>query len=201
MVTAALIRPGSTQFDDEGRIKGCLDFPLSSLGKDQVRKCSEELKRALKDSMDGNEIDVIYCAPCDSARQTASMIVDESSTKIRVAECFKNLDFGLWQGRKIDELKRLQPTICKQFQANPLKFCPPGGESMEAAAARVGHYLKKLLKKHRKARTVGLVVPEPLASLVRHLLCSSDIGDPWKVEKDQADWEIIALNESVAIAG
>ncbi len=195
MVTVALIRPGSTQFDDEGRIKGCLDFPLSACGKDQVRRSSEQLRKALADAQDGEEVlDVIYCSPCGSAKETASMIAEATNAKVRVIDCFQNLNFGLWHGRTIDELKRLQPTIYKQFQANPLKFTPPGGESMETAAARVTRMLHKLLKKHKGSKAVGLIVPEPLASLVRHLLCSTEIGDPWKAEQDQAHWEIIAMN-------
>ncbi len=198
MVTVALIRPGSTQFDDEGRIKGCLELPLSESGKDQVRKTAEDLRQALTEARGSENLDIIYCAPCESARETADMLASQSNAKVRVVDCFQNLNFGLWQGRTIDELKRTQPTIYKQFQANPLKFCPPGGESMESAASRVGRMLQKLMKKHRTASSVGLVVPEPLASIVRHLLCSTEIGDPWKAEQDQAHWEIISLNGAEA---
>ena len=197
MVSIALIRPGSTTFDDEGRIKGCLDFPLSFSGEGQVQRCSEQLRQALPSDARGSKLDTIYCAPCDSARQTAAMIARDCGAKLRVVECFKNLDLGLWQGRTIDELRRLQPTVYRQFQTNPLTFCPPGGESMETAAGRIDRMLKKLLRRHRH-KTVGIVVPEPLASLVRHLIDRSDIGDPWDAERDQASWEIISLSEPAA---
>ena len=137
----------------------------------------------------------IYCAPCDSARQTAMAIAKLCNSKMRVVECFKNLNLGLWQGRTIEELKRLQPTVYRQFKANPLTFCPPGGESMEHAALRIRAMLAKLIRRHHD-ETVGIVVPEPLLSVVRHELNQCDIGDPWKSEQDFAGWEIISLDES-----
>ena len=194
MVAIALIRPGSTAFDDEGRIKGCLNFPLSCQGEDQVQQCSQQIDEALPADRYGTKLDTIYCAPCDSAKQTAEAIAQRCHSRVRVVECFKNLDLGLWQGRKIDELRRLQPTIYRQFQEHPLTFCPPGGESMEEAACRVRRMLNKLIRKHRD-ESVGIVVPEPLASIVRYLLDRREIGDPWKAEQDHANWEIISLPE------
>ena len=192
MVAIALIRPGSTAFDDEGRIKGCLNFPLSCVGEDQVQHCSEQLEQALTADGKGVRLDTIYCAPCDSARQTAEAVARRCGSKVRVVDCFKNLDQGLWQGRTIDELRRLQPTVYRRFQEEPLTFCPPGGESMEAAGCRVRRMLNKLIRRHRD-EAVGIVVPEPLASIVRYLLDRREIGDPWKAEQDHANWEIISL--------
>ena len=39
MIEVLLIRPGSTTFDHEGRIKGSLDIPLSVEGKLKRKRC------------------------------------------------------------------------------------------------------------------------------------------------------------------
>ena len=57
MVRIALIRPGSTAFDDEGRIKGCLDFPLSGFGEKQAREVAHKLAIHLKESVGSSTID------------------------------------------------------------------------------------------------------------------------------------------------
>ena len=39
-----LVRPGSTDFDEQGRIKGTLDIPLSEAGSLQVTRIVQELR-------------------------------------------------------------------------------------------------------------------------------------------------------------
>ena len=43
MVRILIIRPGATDFDEQGRIKGTLDLPLSEGGSDQVVRLVQEL--------------------------------------------------------------------------------------------------------------------------------------------------------------
>ena len=38
-----LVRPGATDFDDQGRIKGTLDMPMSERGRQQVNSLAEQL--------------------------------------------------------------------------------------------------------------------------------------------------------------
>jgi probable phosphoglycerate mutase len=63
MLRIFLIRPGSTDFDQQRRIKGTLDIPLNDLGKQQGAQAAE----ALADTA----IEIVYSAPCQSAWQTA----------------------------------------------------------------------------------------------------------------------------------
>ena len=43
MLKIVLIRPGSTDFDVEGRIRGTLDVPLNRHGTEQVARTIDEL--------------------------------------------------------------------------------------------------------------------------------------------------------------
>ena len=43
MLRIVLVQPGSTDFDDQGRIKGSLDIPLSANGTGQVARMVAEL--------------------------------------------------------------------------------------------------------------------------------------------------------------
>ena len=64
MVQIVLIRPGSTDYDEQGRIQGTLDIPLSEQGTDEVERVIEEIRKL--------GIEAIYCCPCQSACQTAT---------------------------------------------------------------------------------------------------------------------------------
>ena len=57
--------------------------------------------------------------------------------------------------------------------------------------------LAKLFKKHKPDGTVALVVPEPLASIVRHVLTHVELGDLWHSSEDAGKWELIDVTEAV----
>ena len=182
MCNVVVVRPGSTLFDEQERIKGSLDMPLSSSGVEQVHRIAMEIAKL--------PISTVYCGPCESAQSTAREIAEQTRSKWKVCDCFRNLDHGLWQGKLIDELKRQQPRLYKQLQENPRSFCPPGGETVAEAEARVEKMIIKLCKKHAN-ETIAVVIPEPLASLIAAKLKETDLGDLWKSECDNGAWEVI----------
>ncbi len=182
MCNVVVVRPGSTLFDEQERIKGSLDMPLSASGVEQVHRIAIEIAKL--------PISTVYCGPCESAQSTAKEIAEQTRAKWKVCDCFRNLDHGLWQGKLIDELKRQQPRLFKQLQDNPRSFCPPGGETVAEAEARVEKLIIKLCKKHAN-ETIAVVIPEPLASLIAAKLKETDLGDLWKSECDNGSWEMI----------
>lgn len=187
MIEVLLIRPGCTTFDEEGRIKGSLDIPLSDLG---VRQASE-----LAESLQAVKLDCLYVAPGESAQDSARQICELNFCKKKTLECLCNLDHGLWQGKTVAEVKRLQPKVYRQFQTNPEGVCPPSGETVQDAVARIRSTLCKVIKRHDGGR-IGIVVPQPLASVVRHVLLGGAWGDLWKCELDFGTYETLRL-ESV----
>ena len=182
MCNVVVVRPGATLFDEQERIKGSLDMPLSESGIQQVHRIAMEIAKL--------PITTVYCGPCESAQSTAKEIAENTRAKWKVCDCFRNLDHGLWQGKLIDELKRQQPRMFKQLQDNPRSFCPPGGETVAEAEARVEKLVAKLCKKHSN-ETIAVVIPEPLASLIAAKLKETDLGDLWKSECDNGSWEVI----------
>ncbi len=171
MVHIVLIRSGSTDYDLQGRIQGTLDVPLSEQGREEAVRAAEDLRsRALS---------AIYCAPCEAASQTAEIIAQILKVKVKSIENLRNLDHGLWQGMLVDEVKLKQPKVYRQWQEHPENVCPPDGEMLSQAAERIDDAVEKLVKRHR-AGSIGLVVPEPLATLVANRLQGHELGDLWK---------------------
>ncbi|MCS7467224.1 histidine phosphatase family protein [Stieleria sp. ICT_E10.1] len=182
-----LIRPGATDFDDQGRMKGCLDMPLSSRGAEQAATLAKELASV--------SVKTIYSSPCESARETAKRLADEQraagrEVKVKIIDAFRNLDHGLWHGKLIDEVRRNHPKVYRQGVERPDEFCPPGGEPVAGAKARVDKALRKCLKKGRD-HVVAMVIPEPLASVVQSRLSGEDLASVWKSETDSASWSMI----------
>ena len=192
MVQFLLVRPGSTDFDEQGRIKGNLDIPLSDSGKSQVAGIVAQLHTT--------PIDFLYASPTRCAQQTAEALAADRRVRFKTLDDLENLDHGLWQGKRIDEVKTSQPKVFRQLQDHPETVCPPQGEPVGSAIDRVRTVIAKLIRKHRDV-TIALVVPEPLASLVRALLCQTEMGDLWKAECEGGGWELIEVPaEKVALA-
>ena len=191
MIEVLLIRPGSTTFDREGRIKGSLDIPLSSEGEAQA----EALSRGLAEI----KMDCLYVAPCESAMKSAERIADRNFCKHKVLECLRNLDHGLWQGKLVSEVRRLQPKVYRQFQEHPTDVCPPGGETVQAAYDRVKPMVEKLKKRDKGGRFV-LLVPAPMAAIVRCALVGGSLGDLWKSELDLGTFEVLQVEPKPAVA-
>ena len=182
MLRIVLIRPGSTDFDEQGRIKGTLDIPLSEKGAGQVKKTVQELSKL--------DISTVYAAPSESAEKTAQALAESQGAKLKIIDKLQNLDHGLWHGKLIEEVKHNQPKVYRQAQDHPETVCPPDGESLDSARVRLNSVLSKIFKKH-KSGIVAIVVPEPLASLVHSVLNDSQLEDLWKTECDSCRWELL----------
>jgi probable phosphoglycerate mutase len=98
----------------------------------------------------------------------------------------------------VSDVKSKQPKVYRQFQEQPETVCPPQGETLSTAKQRVSAALTKLLKKHKSDRVIAIVVPEPLASVVRHIVRQEDWGDLWQSANESAQWQLINVPEVVA---
>jgi broad specificity phosphatase PhoE len=99
----------------------------------------------------------------------------------------------------IEDVKRKQPKVYRQWQDQPEIMCPPEGETLSHAQQRVQSALSKLLKKQKEG-AVGLVVPEPLATLVASYLSHTELGDLWKGGSACGSWEVIAVEPATLVA-
>ncbi|MGB1930271.1 MAG: histidine phosphatase family protein [Mariniblastus sp.] len=179
-----LVRTGSTDLDDQDRIVGALDMPLSSDGEREVRAIAQELEEA--------GIVAIFSAAGLASQQTARQLSRAGEIKVRVEENFVNLNYGLWHGKSRSELKENQPRLYRQWQDNPDSICPPNGEPVEAARERVRVVLKKIRRKH-KTGTIAIVAPDPLLSILRSELEGTDVRDLLDLRCEEDAWFDVKL--------
>lgn len=189
MVQILLIRPGTTEYDQQGRVQGTLDIPLCEDGRQEVEKMVEELR--------GTQIAAVYTSPCQAASQTAEALAAAFEVKTKTLDKLKNVDQGLWQGMLVAEVKTKQPKVYRQWQDQPENVCPPQGETLAAASQRVQAAFAKLFKKHKADGVVAIVAPEPLASVIRHALGGEGWGDLWQCAKGRPRWQLIDPPQAV----
>lgn len=171
-----LIRAGVTDYEVQGRIRGSLDVPLCDAGEAQAAAAAARLAEAPPSAL--------YTAESLCAVETGGIIGRHLGLKPRVIAGLHNLDQGLWQGLLVEDIRRRQPRLYRQWQDNPWAVAPPEGELLEEACERVEHALEKLLRRHGEGR-VALVVPDPLDRIFGWILAGESMGDLWTQDWSQ----------------
>ncbi|MFO1094142.1 MAG: histidine phosphatase family protein [Planctomycetaceae bacterium] len=108
MSTAILIRPGETDFDQQSRIQGRLDLPLSELGRQQVRGLIVRLSEL--------SIESVYSSPTEPALSTAREVAASLDVTFKELDGLGNLSHGLWEGMLLEDVRRKHPRVFRQWR-------------------------------------------------------------------------------------
>ncbi|MFZ1933866.1 MAG: histidine phosphatase family protein [Thermoguttaceae bacterium] len=191
MLQLVLIRPGSTDYDVQERILGSLDIPLNERGLAEVAATVEQVR--------DKGMELIFAPTSQPSLQTAGIIAKALGIKLKKIERLENLNQGLWQGMLVEDVRRKQPKVYRQWQEQPENVCPPDGEMLGQADERVRNAIVKLLKR-RKEGVIGLVLPEPLLSLARRFITHGVLGDLWKAPNGHERVEVLNVSPDEVLA-
>jgi broad specificity phosphatase PhoE len=165
-------------------VQGVLDLPLSDRGRVEVARLAEQMR--------GRPLDALYHGPGEHVVATAEAVGRAVGVRPKRMEELRNLDQGLWQGLLVEEIRRRNPRVFRLWLEEPMTICPPRGESIPEAQARLRGALRALLGRPRQAR-VGLVLADPAAEVVaaclrpRSELHFSETGRTGTFEQFQVD--------------
>lgn len=141
MLRILLVRHGESVWNEEERVQGQQDIPLSELGRKQAIALGERLK--------GVEIAACFSSPLKRAVETTMLILDASGNSVSITTLPELMErnFGDWEGRRIDELKALfADEFNRWVKANYIPP-PPNGESVKDLLARVERGLERIFAK------------------------------------------------------
>ncbi|WP_405146359.1 bifunctional RNase H/acid phosphatase [Sphaerisporangium sp. NBC_01403] len=158
-----LLRHGETPFSVERRFSGTGDPELTPKGLAQAEAAAARL------SGKPYEIDVIVASPLRRARQTGEAVASRTGLKVTVDEGLREVDFGAWEGHTFTEIQRRWPDELAAWLADP-SVAPPGGESFEQAALRVGEAKDRLLLEHGGKTVLVVSHVTPIKLLLRFAL-------------------------------
>jgi broad specificity phosphatase PhoE len=168
-----VIRAGATDFELQCRIRGAVDIPLCSAGVAEAEHAATLLA--------GSPAIALYTSEELCAVETGRIVGEAIGLKPRSVSRLHNLDQGLWQGMLVEEIRRKQPRLYRQWQDNPWTIAPPDGELLEEACERVEEVLEKILRRHPHG-CVAVIVPGPLDRIVRWIVAGESMGDLWTRE-------------------
>ena len=167
-----LVQAGESTWEQEGRIEAPSGAPLTEDGFKHATRIAEQLR--------GRGARTIYASDADAEQQTAKVVAHQLKLRMHTDPLLNDLDFGLWQGLLIEDIRQRQPKLFKQWLESPADTCPPGGEPLQDAQARLLGSLRLLMRHTRRLPMV--VVLRPLAmGLVRCHLDDAPLDNLWSV--------------------
>ncbi len=181
-----LICSGATSWDETEHLSGQNDLPI----------CDEGLARfAINPETVGPvRPRAVLSADDQASTQSASIVAKALGCKAKVCTGLRDVDLGLWQGLRMEDIRERTPKIYKQWCDDPLSLTPPEGESLRSARGRLIDEMFRCIEKATK----GSKDPSPAVAVVLRpialaLVRSRLLDDPglvcWARMKEGPDFE------------
>ena len=183
-----LVKAGSTAWQeadagpDDQRLQGIVPLPLSDPGKNALEEIGAQLQR--EKTVSENTLDCLYSSGNESSGPTAEYLAQLCHLKKRKISSLCELDCGLWQGLRIAEIKKRYGKAYRQWRNDPTSVCPPQGESVQDAFARVKKSLGIIDKKSRQ-KTIIIVAAKMVAALIECCLIEKELKLLWEIADEQ----------------
>ena len=182
-----LVPAGATVWQEERRMVGNANLPLSEDGIAQSNRWAEQLGE------DG--LDVLCCSEDSPAVETAKIIAKKLKLRVRSDAGLAEINLGLWQGMQIVEIQKRHPKVYKQWLEQPESVTPPQGESIAQAQKRVSSAIKAIVKKNVGKR-VAVVLGQITLALVRIEKEGLPTKELWQIADEPVTWhEYMIKNE------
>ncbi|GIM28178.1 alpha-ribazole phosphatase [Clostridium polyendosporum] len=156
-----LIRHGETEGNARGIYQGSLDLSLNRQGETQCLEIKEKLREF--------NIDKVFSSPLKRAVESAEVIfkldIDEDKNLIRKKnyppiikiEEFKEINFGLWEGKCYKQISSEFKDHYESFLSDYKAFVFPQGESFKEFYSRVASGLQDIRDVCKDEETVAIV--------------------------------------------
>ena len=135
-VAFALLRHASTAWNEEGRLQGMTDTILSPKGEADARTWR------LPPPADGWKR---VCSPLRRACRTAELL--QPAAPVSVDQRLREMNFGVWEGRTILELRETVGPAFVAAENKGLDFQPPGGESPRTVMERIAGWAVEIAER------------------------------------------------------
>ena len=132
MTPLAMIRHGPTAWNNDKRLQGHTDVPLSEEGREIVSRWQ------LPVSISGYRW---VSSPLRRATETAFLLGAEHP---HIEHRLTEMNYGNWEGRMLQELRQTLGDEMAENEARGIDFCPEGGEKPRQVQERLALWLHEV---------------------------------------------------------
>ena len=140
MTEILLVRHGETLWNQQGRMQGQHDSPLTPTGLHQARQLGRRLANV--------PFTALYSSDLGRAHQTARCIADSTGHEIVTDGGLRERHFGIFEGLTNNEIKSRYPEDYELFARRDPEYVMSGGESAAQFMRRVVVTLDRIAGAH-----------------------------------------------------
>jgi broad specificity phosphatase PhoE len=166
MTFLTLVRHGTTEWIEQGRLHGVSDAPLSLRGQQEARLAAQALA--------GQHFDAFYTSPLGRARATAAIIGQAIGLEPISLDDLRELNFGWVEGGQLFNPAKDTP-LRRALRSTWIHFIVQlSGEPRSRFNERVAGAAREIAKRHPNQRVLAVI---HMAVRSHMLACLVD-GDP-----------------------
>jgi broad specificity phosphatase PhoE len=132
-----IVRHGTTDWNESGRIQGHMDIPLNKTGRAQARLASRRLAPL--------GATALYSSDLLRAYETAQIIGQGLGLGVVPNPDLREINFGVWQGLSSPQIRERDPEVYAARRANPYDVAPAGAETWRQFYDRAVQAIQEVL--------------------------------------------------------
>lgn len=183
-----LMRHGETEWNRNFRYQGSSDVPLNEMGERQARRLAVRMSRIVPAR--------VYASPLSRALRTAEIVMEGNWSDIAIECCedLREISFGFWEGKTVDEVSALDGETLGRWRASPFSATPRGGESPESIQARSARMADRVLREGKSGDATFVVAHGAiLRSFLGALMGICDLNVLWKMRMDNCSVTVVDI--------
>jgi broad specificity phosphatase PhoE len=165
LTTILLVRHGETVWNQDGRVQGHGDSPLSERGLAQADALATRLCR--------QHVDAVYSSDLGRAMSTVQPYATARSICVHATSALREKCFGEWEGLTALDLETRYPELWHSYHVERrIDTAIPGGESWDEVAERTVGLLCQVIQLHAGETVVMLGHGGALRPMILHALAA-----------------------------
>ncbi len=164
-----LLRHGKTKWNEQKRIQGHGDSPLTPEGRKQTVIWSYYLKHF--------QWDRILASDLGRVKETVSILNKRLTLPVTWEKRFREQNWGSWEGMRFPEIERASPELLKQQILAGWDFHAPQGESRRSVQKRVEEACLEAVTKWPEEKILVVCHQGVIKCLIYHIAKRSFLPD------------------------
>jgi phosphoserine phosphatase len=171
-----LIRHGHVEGIKPARFRGRANVPLTDRGASEASAVAQYIASIWNPTK-------VYTSPMKRCVDTGGAIAQACRVKTEILDDLNDMDYGLWQWRSLEEVRRTEPELFTTWFTTPQFMRFPNGESFQQLIARGADALR-LVVEHHSDDTVVLVGHESVNKALLLQLLDQPLSAYWRLAQE-----------------